>query len=115
MTESKFSTNAIVFEVNSTTIKPESDEVLKTVAEILKNNASIKLKITGFTDSDGDDKKNLDLSKRRAAAIKDKLVKDYQIDAARLTSDGKGEADPIAKNDTPEGKAQNRRVEFEKM
>lgn len=115
LTDKKFSTNAIVFEVNSTSIKSESNEILKTIGEILKNNPSIKLKITGFTDSDGDDKKNLDLSKRRAAAVKDKIAKDYQIDASRLSSDGKGEADPAAPNTSPEGKAQNRRVEFEKI
>ena len=101
--------------MNSTNIKAGSEDILSTVGEILQNNATIKIKITGFTDSDGDDKKNLDLSKRRAAAVKDKLIKDYKIEASRLSSDGKGEGDPVAPNTTSEGKAQNRRVEFVKL
>ena len=71
--------------------------------------------VPDYTDSDGDDKKNLDLSKRRAAAVKDRLIKDFKIEASRLSSDGKGEADPVAPNTTAEGKALNRRVEFVKI
>jgi outer membrane protein OmpA-like peptidoglycan-associated protein len=115
LTDGKLVTNAIIFDVNSTNIKSGSEDILATVGEILTNNATLKIKITGFTDTDGDDKKNLELSKKRASAVKDKLIKDYKIDASRLSSDGKGEGDPVAPNTTPEGKAQNRRVEFVKI
>lgn len=75
----------------------------------------MKIKIVGHTDSDGADADNLLLSKKRAESVKDKLVSSYQIDAARISTDGKGEAEPLADNKTKEGKAANRRVEFIKM
>jgi outer membrane protein OmpA-like peptidoglycan-associated protein len=115
LTEGKFVTNSIVYDSNSAVIKPESDETIKMVGNMLQDNAGLKIKITGYTDSDGDDKKNLELSKKRAAALKDKLVKTYAIDAARIQTEGKGEANPVSSNDTPEGKAANRRVEFVKL
>jgi outer membrane protein OmpA-like peptidoglycan-associated protein len=115
LTEGKFVTNSIVYDTNSATIKSESDETIKMVGNMLQDNQGLKIKITGFTDSDGDDKKNLELSKKRAAAVKDKLVKTYAIDASRIQTEGKGEANPISSNDTPEGKAANRRVEFVKL
>ena len=74
----------------------------------------MKLQNIGHTDSDGDDAKNLLLSKKRAAAVKVKLVS-MGIAAIRLTTDGKGEAAPVADNSSAEGKAQNRRVEFKKV
>ncbi|HNL66613.1 MAG TPA: OmpA family protein, partial [Ferruginibacter sp.] len=67
------------------------------------------------TDSDGNDAANLDLSKRRAAAVKNELVKTFGIDATRITTDGMGETKPVAANDTPANKALNRRVEFIKQ
>lgn len=69
----------------------------------------------GHTDSDGDDKSNLDLSKRRAASVKNVLVKDFGVDASRIETDGKGEGAPVAKNDSAVNKALNRRVEFIKL
>ena len=72
----------------------------------------MNLKIVGHTDSDGNDSSNRDLSKRRAQSVKNALVSIYNIDESRLKVDGKGEAQPVADNNTPEGKAQNRRVEF---
>jgi OmpA-OmpF porin, OOP family len=71
--------------------------------------------IVGHTDSDGDAAQNLDLSKRRAAAVRIVLMTQFRIDGARLTTDGKGETQPIDKNETATGKANNRRVEFVKM
>ena len=70
--------------------------------------------IIGHTDNDGDDAKNLLLSKKRAAAVKVNLVS-MGIAASRLTTDGKGESAPIADNTSAAGKAQNRRVEFIKL
>lgn len=113
--EGKFSTTGILFDVNAATIKPESNGVLKEVADAIKANAGIKIKIIGHTDSDGTDAANLDLSKRRAEAVKNALTNDFGIDASALQTEGKGELQPVADNKTKEGKAQNRRVEFVKM
>jgi outer membrane protein OmpA-like peptidoglycan-associated protein len=70
------------------------------------------VKIVGHTESDGSDADNLSLSKRRAESVKNSLVKDFGIDASRFAIDGKGESQPVDKNTTAEGKANNRRVEF---
>jgi OmpA-OmpF porin, OOP family len=113
--EGKFSTTGILFDVNSAAIKPESNGVLKEIADVLKKYPEIKVKIVGHTDSDGGDAANLELSKQRAKAVKDALAKDFGIDAARLESDGQGETVPVGDNKTKEGKAQNRRVEFIKQ
>jgi OmpA-OmpF porin, OOP family len=113
--EGKFSTTGILFDVNAATIKPESNGVLKEVADALKTNSGFKVKIIGHTDNDGDDAANLDLSKKRAEAVKQALVTDFGIDASLLETDGKGESQPVGDNKTKEGKAQNRRVEFVKM
>jgi outer membrane protein OmpA-like peptidoglycan-associated protein len=115
ITEGKFVTRGILFDVNSDKIKPESSGALKDIANVLKENAGVKVKIVGHTDSDGDDKSNLTLSEKRAAAVKNHLVKEYGISDANLTTEGKGESQLVDKNPTPEGKANNRRVEFIKM
>ena len=115
MTEGKFVTRGILFDVNSDKIKPESSGALKDIANVLKENAGVKVKIVGHTDSDGDDKANMTLSEKRAAAVKNHLVKEYGIDEASLTTEGKGESQLADKNPTPEGKANNRRVEFIKQ
>lgn len=115
ITMGKFVTSGILFDVNSDKIKPESYGMIKEIANVLKENADVRVKIIGHTDSDGEDAKNLELSKKRAAAVKTSLSKDFGIDAARMETDGKGESVPAVKNDTPENKAQNRRVEFVKL
>ncbi len=115
ITEGKLVTRGILFDVNSDKIKPESFGTLKEIAKVLQDNADIKVKIIGHTDNDGSDESNLDLSKRRAASVKNSLTSDFGIDAARMETDGKGETEPVADNNTPEGKANNRRVEFIKL
>jgi outer membrane protein OmpA-like peptidoglycan-associated protein len=115
ITEGKFSTTGILFDVNSDQIKPASYGVLKEIAGVLTENSGVKVKIIGHTDSDGDDAKNLDLSKRRAAAVKTALSTEFNIDASRMETDGMGETKPVGDNKTSEGKAQNRRVEFVKI
>jgi OOP family OmpA-OmpF porin len=115
LTESKWVTHGILFDVNSANIKPQSYGSLKEMANVLKENADIKVKIVGHTDADGKDDANLDLSKRRAAAVKAMLAKEFGIDESRMETDGKGESEPIDKNDNPAGKANNRRVEFIKL
>jgi OOP family OmpA-OmpF porin len=115
ITEGKFSTTGIMFDVNSATIKPESFGVLKDIANVLTENSEVKVKIIGHTDSDGDDTANLALSKKRSESVKDALSKEFGVDKNRLETDGKGEQVPAAPNTSAEGKASNRRVEFVKL
>ena len=115
ITEGKFSTTGILFDVNSDKIRPESYGTLKELSAVLTENAGVRVRIIGHTDSDGEDAKNLDLSKRRAAAVKAALSSEFGIDAGRMETDGKGEIQPAAPNTSPEGKANNRRVEFIKL
>jgi outer membrane protein OmpA-like peptidoglycan-associated protein len=115
VTQNKWVTHGILFDVNSATIKPESYGTIKEMANVLKEYADLKVKIIGHTDADGKDPDNLDLSKRRAASVKESLAKEFGIDESRMETDGKGEGEPIDKNDNPAGKANNRRVEFIKL
>ncbi|HYF32172.1 MAG TPA: OmpA family protein [Chitinophagaceae bacterium] len=113
--QGKFATNGILFDSGSDRIKPESYGVLKEISTILHEDPNSKVKITGHTDSDGDDNNNLVLSKKRAAAVKDALVNFFGISADKFQTDGKGEKEPGEKGDTPKAKAANRRVVFEKL
>jgi OOP family OmpA-OmpF porin len=113
--EGKFSTTGILFDVNAATIKPESTGVLRELADVLTKYTDIKVLIVGHTDSDGNDASNLELSKKRAEAVKQSLIKEHGIEESRLSSDGKGEKEPAGDNKTKAGKAQNRRVEFIKV
>lgn len=115
ITEGKLVTYGIYFDVNKDVVKPESYGTIKDIATVLNENAGVRIKIIGHTDSDGADAANLDLSKRRAEAVKNELSKNFGIDASRIETDGAGEAKPIAPNDTPANKALNRRVEFIKL
>jgi OOP family OmpA-OmpF porin len=115
LTEGKLVTNGILFDVNSDRIKPESSGVLQGIATVLKESPAVKVKIIGHTDSDGEVSANQSLSEKRAAAVKQALSSQFGIDASRMTTDGKGETQPVADNSTKEGKAQNRRVEFIKQ
>lgn len=115
ITEGKFISHGILFDVNSDKIKAESYGAIKEIATVLSENADVKVMIVGHTDSDGDDGSNMELSKKRAAAVKSVLSKEFSIDASRLSTDGKGESQPLDNNSTPLGKANNRRVEFIKQ
>ncbi len=115
ITQGKFSTTGILFDVNSDKIKAGSFGTLKEIATVLKENPAVKVKIIGHTDSDGDDKANLALSQKRAAAVKQALAAEFGIDESRMQTDGKGEAEPAEPNTTSQGKANNRRVEFIKL
>jgi outer membrane protein OmpA-like peptidoglycan-associated protein len=115
ISEGKLVSRGILFDSNSDVIKAESVGALKEIAAVLQENPTVKVNIIGHTDADGDATANLDLSKRRAAAVKNTLVETFKIDASRLQTDGKGEAEPSDPNTTPAGKANNRRVEFVKL
>ena len=111
----RFVTHGILFDTDSDRIKPESAPVIQSIAKGLETNPNLKLLIEGYTDSVGNADHNLDLSKRRAAAVKAVLVAQFKVDTARLNTAGLGAAKPIDSNDTPQGRAQNRRVEFVKQ
>lgn len=115
LTEGKLVTYGIYFDVNKDVVKPESYGTLNDIAKILNEVPDVKVKIVGHTDSDGADAANLDLSKRRAAAVKNELVKNFGVKAEQLSTDGMGEKQAVAPNDTPSNKALNRRVEFIKL
>ncbi|HCZ35578.1 MAG TPA: hypothetical protein DHV26_06575, partial [Cytophagales bacterium] len=112
--ETKFVTNAIYFNTNSATIKAESWPALNQAANVIKSTDG-NVKIIGHTDSDGNDADNLTLSKKRAESVKSFLVKNFGINTSKLLTDGEGESKPVDNNNTAEGKANNRRVEFVKQ
>jgi outer membrane protein OmpA-like peptidoglycan-associated protein len=111
----RYIVRGILFDTDSDVIKPESGPVIKQIARGLTTDPSLKLLIEGHTDSVGDAAHNMDLSKRRAEAVKSVLVSQFAVDASRLTSAGLGSTKPVDKNDTPQGRAQNRRVELVKQ
>jgi OOP family OmpA-OmpF porin len=102
----------VVYETGSDVIRPESEPVLQIVQDYMEQEKDItKLRIEGHTDSDGENAANMDLSKRRAMSVSRWLV-GRGIDCKRLVPVGFGETKPVAGNDTPDGKAQNRRTAF---
>lgn len=113
--DGKIVTHGILFDSGSAVIKGESYKTLAQIGELLTGDAALKLSIEGHTDSDGADDANLTLSQQRAEAVKDYLVSTFQVAPDRLATKGLGETKPIDKNTTPEGKANNRRVELVKI
>jgi outer membrane protein OmpA-like peptidoglycan-associated protein len=102
----------LYFDFNSAALRQESDSTLGVIAEVLRRNPDWKLSIEGHTDDVASDGYNLELSGRRAAAVKQALVGGFGVAGARLTTAGYGEARPQDRNDTVEGRARNRRVEL---
>jgi OmpA-OmpF porin, OOP family len=113
-TESKIVTHGITFDVDKADIKPESMGTLNMIVQVMKSNPDLKFEVDGHTDNTGDAAHNLTLSQQRADAVKTQLVS-MGIDASRLTTKGFGDSKPISDNSTPEGRANNRRVEFVKQ
>jgi len=114
LSEGKIVVNGIKFDVNKATLKPESMGPINRIYKIMVKNTDLNFSVEGHTDSDGSDEANMTLSKVRGKAVMDKLIS-MGIDSSRLKSDGFGESKPIDNNSTPEGKANNRRVEFVKF
>ena len=114
MADGKFVTRGILFDVNKATLRPSSMGVINEVAKMMREHTELKFSIEGHTDGDGDEAYNLQLSESRAATVKKVLI-DSGIDVARLQIKGMGESVPVSDNNTPEGKANNRRVEFVKI
>lgn len=115
ITEGKLITYGITFDSGKDEIKPESYGTLADIAKVLNENPTVRVKIIGHTDSDGNAPSNLDLSKKRAISVKNSLVTNFKIDSSRIETDGKGQTQTVAPNTTSEGKAKNRRVEFLKL
>lgn len=102
----------IYFDFASDRLKAESTPVLDEIDQVMEKHPDWKLSVSGHTDNIGGDAYNLDLSKRRAAAVKQALVTRYRIAPGRLSTDGYGASRPVDTNDTLEGRARNRRVEL---
>lgn len=100
----------IFFDTNSSDLKPESKTELEKLSAFLKQNAKVKVEISGHTDNVGEDKSNLFLSDKRAKSVVDYIIKSG-IAAERLLAKGYGETKPITTNDSEEGRAKNRRTE----
>ena len=114
MSDGKFITYGITFDVGKATIKPESMGEINRIVQLMNENPTLKFSVEGHTDSTGSANNNQTLSEQRSQAIVNKLV-EMGISADRLTAVGKGQNSPIADNNTDEGRAKNRRVEFVKM
>lgn len=114
VTDGKFVTNGIRFDTGKATLRPESTGVINEIHKLLAAHPEMNFRIEGHTDSDGTEENNLALSDHRAEAVKLALVQ-RGISEERLTTRGLGEGQPVDTNDTPEGKANNRRVEFIKL
>jgi len=108
---STITVNNLFFDLNKATLTPESEPELKRMAQVMLENASLRIEISGHTDNTGTDVINDALSQARADAVKTYLLT-AGIPAARILSKGYGSKKPKVSNDTDEGRAQNRRVEF---
>lgn len=104
-----FDFDRLTFETGKATLKPESQEQLKNIAEILKAYPAVNVKLGGYTDNTGNADSNLKLSQDRANSVRAELEK-MDIDKDRLEAEGYGQEHPVASNDTKEGRAQNRRI-----
>lgn len=110
--EGRVDVYSLYFSFNSDQLREESEPTLAELGDLLRRHPDWKLSVGGHTDSIASDAFNLDLSRRRAAAVKKALVDRYGVDPARLATTGHGESMPRDTNDTPEGRARNRRVEL---
>jgi len=106
-----FTMDGITFDTDKAAIKPESNVQLANIAEILRAFPAVKIKIGGYTDNTGDAAANQVLSADRATAVKKALI-GMGIEAGRIEAEGYGSAHPVASNDTPEGRQQNRRIDI---
>ena len=102
----------IAFPTNSSSVPDSSVKELENIARLMKEYPSTELQVFGHTDSRGSATYNMQLSDARASAVRKVLSAEYDISLTRINSQGMGETAPVATNDTPEGRAENRRVEL---
>jgi outer membrane protein OmpA-like peptidoglycan-associated protein len=114
MQDGKIIASGIRFDTGKATLKPESMGVINEIVKLMNKYPEIKFSVEGHTDSDGNDTSNMKLSEERAMTVANTMVK-LGISEERLSTKGFGETTPMDTNDTPEGKANNRRVEFVKI
>jgi outer membrane protein OmpA-like peptidoglycan-associated protein len=100
----------VVFTTDSARLSPAGEDAAARLAAVLQDNPSLMVAVVGYTDNTGSFTYNLDLSRRRAEAMTNAMINQHGVSAERLAPVGMGELDPVASNDTPEGRAQNRRV-----
>jgi outer membrane protein OmpA-like peptidoglycan-associated protein len=110
----KIALYGIYFDTDKDSVRPDSQATLQEIAKLLTANRSLRVSVVGHTDNQGKPDYNLDLSRRRAAAVVRELTSKYGVAADRLSSFGCGFYAPVASNDTEDGKAKNRRVELVK-
>ena len=113
--EGRVAVRDILFDTGSAQIRPSSSDVLAQIGQMLRAHPDLHLRIEGHTDSQGGAAANRQLSQRRAEAVMQVLVDAYGIDRTRLEAVGRGEAEPVASNDTADGRQQNRRVELVRL
>jgi outer membrane protein OmpA-like peptidoglycan-associated protein len=101
----------VFFAIGSAELRPESQAELNRLKQLMDENPQMKIRINGHTDNEGSDSENLQLSDRRAKSVRDYLIS-KGIAVNRLDSRGYGETLPIADNNNPQGRQQNRRTEF---
>jgi OOP family OmpA-OmpF porin len=105
----------VLFDFDKATIKPEAAAELQKLADAIRDKPDAEVtavEMVGYTDSTGPEAYNMGLSERRAEAVKNYVVENYDADASEITTRGMGEADPVASNATREGRSKNRRVEI---
>jgi OOP family OmpA-OmpF porin len=103
--------NSIYFDYDKFELKPQEKEELNQLGKFLQANTKAFVALQGFTDNRGTPEYNMELSRRRAEAVADYLMKNFKLDSGRVAAAWYGEGNPVASNDTPEGRAKNRRVE----
>ena len=110
--EGKMAFYGLYFDTAKADIKPASEPQLKEMAKLLSAQKALKVYIVGHTDSQGSLDANMQLSQKRAEAVVTALVKDYKIDAKRLSARGAASLAPLSSNSSEAGRARNRRVEL---
>jgi OmpA-OmpF porin, OOP family len=103
--------SGVTFDFNQATLRPDSTPTLEKAAAVLVAHPAFAVEVQGHTDNVGGDASNQTLSERRAKTVKDWLIA-HKVAAAKLSSNGYGKSQPVETNDTPEGRARNRRVEL---
>ena len=115
MADGRVSTQGVYFDTGSASIRPESTGTLTEIGRMLEQHDNLRLRIEGHTDSVGDAQANMELSDQRAQSVMQYLIDQHGIAADRLEAVGMGEEEPVADNDTAEGRQNNRRVELVRL